>query len=119
LWRSRRWRYLLNLIDHLPRDSYFVEALLNDDEFAEQLLNMPDAPVARERLSEWSPLREGLARVEDAVHQLQAAVIAAAGVKPPKVETAVRPITAADRVRHRRRRQEHESLVARVLPGRN
>lgn len=108
----------MNLIDHLPRESYFVEALLNDDQFAEQLLNMPDAPGSRERMSEWSPLREGLARVEDAVHELQAAVIAAAGVKPPKVERAVRPITAVDRARHQRRRQEHASIVARVLPGR-
>lgn len=95
-----------------------MEALLNDDDFAEQLLNMPDVPVARERLSEWSSEREGMARIEDAVRNLQAAVIAAAGVTPPKVEPAIRPVTATDRARHRKRRQEHESIVARVLPNR-
>lgn len=118
MWRSRRWRLLLNLIDHLPRDSYFVEALLDDDEFAEQLLNMPEA-APRERLSEWSPMREGLARIEDAIRFMDANQIAIASGKAPQVVPAVRPITAADRARHERRKSEHLSLVSRVLPGRS
>lgn len=94
-----------------------MEALLTDDVFAEQLLNMPDAEAAGERLSEWGPQREGLARIEDAIRHLAATVIAAAGAAPPKVEQAVRPALALDRARYRRRRQEHDALVARVLPG--
>lgn len=118
LWRKRRWRLLLNLIDHLPRNSYFVEALLNDEEFAEQVIDMPVSEVPVERLSEWSPVREALARVEDAVRGVSVAVLAAAGAEPPSIAPAVRPITAADRARARRRRAEHETLVSRVLPGR-
>lgn len=60
---------------------------------------------AAERLSEWSPTREGLARIEDAVRALNAAVIAAAGPEPPKFLPAVRPIAAADEARVRRRRR--------------
>jgi hypothetical protein len=116
LWQGRRWRFLLNLIDHLPRDSYFVEELLNDEQYGEQVLRMPDM-VASERVSEWSPMREGLARVEDAVRVLSANVIAAAGATPPEVSAALRPITAADRSRARRRRTSHENLVSRLLPG--
>lgn len=104
------------LIDRLPRDSYFVEALLNDDEFADLMPLQPDMDIPQERLTEWSPLREGLARIEDQLRNLTSAVIASGGGKPPEFQPAVRPITAADRSRHRRRRMEHESLVARVLP---
>lgn len=109
----------MNLIDHLPRDSYFVEALLSDDDFGEQMLDMPEPSSHSERLSEWSSLREGLARVEDALHHVSASVIAAAGAKPPTIDPAVRPITAIERARRRRRVREHEALVARVLPGRS
>lgn len=94
-----------------------MEALLDDDEFAEQLLNMPEM-APRERLSEWSPLREGIARLEDAIRFLDANQIAIASGKAPQVMPAIRPITAADRARVRRRRAEHESLVSRVLPNR-
>ena len=90
--------------------------MLTDGEFAEQMLNMPDVTSPSERLSEWSPVREGLARVEDALHQVSATVIAAAGAKPPKVEPATRPITAIEKARYRRRSREHEELLARVLP---
>lgn len=107
---------MLNLIDHLPRSSYFAEAMLADEEFAAQIAAMPDSPSSGERVSEWSPIREGLARVEDAVRFLQATVIASVGVKPPTVTPTVRPITAVDRARVNKRREDHIALVRRVLP---
>lgn len=113
LWRKRRWRYLLNLIDHLPRDSYFVEALLDDEEFGEQMASMP-ASEPRERVSEWGPTRAGLAQVEDAVRALHATVQSALGGKP-QFEPAIRPSTAVDRARKGAVQRQHRRNVQRFL----
>jgi len=78
---------------------------------------MPDLPqVARERVSEWSPIREGLAQVVDQLKAVQSAVIAAAGAKPPRVNPSPRPVTAVHRVKRAKAKRQHLELVSRVLP---
>lgn len=118
-WRSRRWRRLLNVIDHLPRDSAYVEALTNDDAFAEAVLAQ-DIPAGKptRRMADWSPTVELMSSILDRLGEVVQAVAALGGAKPRKIAAAPRPVTARDRVAHRRRMENHRALVARVLPGR-
>lgn len=128
LWRERRWRYLLNLIDRLPRHSYYYEAVANDEEHAEMLAK---AMAQREQgdstgptgppIHTWSPEVAALHDVLDAVRNVSytvAAVNSQKRIEPPK--PAPRPVTALDRLmkreRHRERQAKHQSLVARLLP---
>lgn len=117
MWRKRRWRDLLNLIDWLPRDSAFMEAMSEDEELAENLLRQPrgKTPGHKVRISEFSPLRETLSDLYDRQGEIVQAIIAAAGAKPPKLKPYPRPRTALDRLRDKHRYEKHRSTVARVL----
>lgn len=55
-----------------------------------------------------------LTDIHDRLSELIAAVIAAAGGKPPKPTPLPRPRTAVDRLRAQARRARHDSLVAEV-----
>jgi hypothetical protein len=117
-WRSRRWRRLLNVIDRLPRDSAFMEAMSDDDELADRMLRQRDdskPPTPRRRMSDWSPTVEVLTAILDRLGELTQTVAALGGAKPGKLPRAPYPITAFDRARHRRRVESHKSLVSRVL----
>lgn len=116
-WRSRRWRRLLNLIDHLPRDSAYVEALSDDEEMAERMLGQADR-APRRRMSEFSVEVELLSVIADRQAEIINALIARRGVKPARIKWQPRPETALERVRRRKRRRQHEALVAKVLPAR-
>jgi hypothetical protein len=117
-WRSRRWRRLLNIIDHLPRTSAYREAVADDDDLARHLLkhSPPDPGRPQRRMSDWSPEVEMLTAVLDRLGELVQAVAAVGGAKPKKVQPAPRPVTAYERVRRNRRAERHRSLVSRVLP---
>jgi hypothetical protein len=118
LWQQRRWRRLLNLIDALPRNSFFVEALADDDDLAEQLLRQPaSGGRAAAPMSQFSLELEMATNTYDRLGELIQAVTAAAGAKPPKIVAYPRPRTATDRVRARHARTKHRSLVARLLPN--
>lgn len=116
-WRSRRWRRLLNVIDQLPRDSAYVEALSDDDEIAGQLMRTgPEKPARpQRRLSDWSPTVELLTTINDRLGDLIQTVAALGGAKPRKIPRGPYPVTAAERARHRERMTNHQNLVARVL----
>lgn len=117
-WQARRWRKLLNLIDRLPRDSAYVEAIADDDAMADQLVLQEPDKASPPRLSDWSPEVEALYAVLDRVTELIHLTAAVHGSKPGTVQPAPRPVTALDRARVRLRDRRHKSLVARVLPGR-
>jgi len=119
-WRSRRWRRLLNIIDRLPRHSAYVEALTDDEEFAEAMLAQGIPPgKATRRLADWSPTVELLTGILDRLAEVTQAIAASRGVKPRKIVRAPHPVTALDRIRQRRRYETHRSVVARVLPHKN
>jgi hypothetical protein len=117
-WRSRRWRRLLNVIDHLPRNSHYVEAVSLDEQVAERILNMPDDSVSRprRRMSEYSVVVETLSLLTDRVSELIGTVAASKGLKPRKIPPAPRPETATERLRSQRRRVTHRRLVSKLLP---
>jgi len=126
MWRSRRWRYLLNLIDHLPRNSYLSQAVADDEEHTRLMLE------ARERagksdephfppMSQWSQEAGILADLVDEIRGLRYVTIAAnsGGSKPPPPVRYARPQTAADRIRADMRREKHEALANRILSRRH
>ncbi len=119
-WRSRRWRRLLNIIDRLPRDSAYMEAVADDEEVAEQMLRRRDSgedKQPRRRLSDWSPTVEILTTIVDRIGELTQVAAALGGARPSKLPRGPYPVTAFDRVRNRRRVDNHRSLVSRVLPA--
>ncbi len=120
MWRSRRWRHLLNIIDRLPRHSAFAESLADDDELATVLARMPQRDgVPSRRMREWSPEVELLSVLGDRIAELIQAVGATKGAKPRQVRALPRPVTAMQRRRAAARKDKHKSLVARLLPGRS
>lgn len=117
-WKSRRWRRLINLIDHLPRDSFMHEAMADDELLAEHMLSSEptEKPPVR-RWSEYGVQVELLAGIYDRLAEVPNAIAAANGAKPRKIRPYPRPVTAMERVRDRRAKQKHRSLVARLLPS--
>jgi hypothetical protein len=116
LWRDREWRFLLNLIDHLPPGSFFVEALSDDEEYATAALASGGQSNSAPRMSTWSPVVDMLAVVNDRLG-LIAALQAAANGGRQTLPPVPRPSTAFDRVRHVVAREKHRALVAKVLPA--
>lgn len=115
MFRTRRWRLLLNLIDHLPRNSSYVEAQLADTELAEALLaSDQEMPAPRRRMSEWSPEVEALAAVVDRLGEVVAVLVAVNGGKPGQLKPYLRPVTAADEVRARQAHQSHLRLLSKI-----
>jgi hypothetical protein len=90
--------------------------MCDDEHLAALMLDQPASPGQGRRISEWSPELEMLTNLYDRAGELIAAVVAAAGAKPPKVRPAARPTTALQRVRRRQHLAAHRSLVARLLP---
>jgi hypothetical protein len=126
LWQRREWRRLLNYIDHLPRDSWFTEAVSNDEEHAAMIAEAMAAqsdeePDLSPPLRGWSQEASLLADTVDACRHLAYVIRVANGdnsARPP--ERVPRPTTALERAqrqaRHERKKRRHEELVARVLP---
>lgn len=129
LWRARRWRFLLDIIDRLPSHSWYSAAVAEDEEhaqmLAESLAARPHSGAAEDKgppLTTWTPEVAVLTSILDAVNRVQYATIAAQHGKkagePPKASR--RPQTALERAmkaaEYRRRKAAHEALVARVLP---
>ncbi len=125
LWRSRQWRMLLNLIDHLPQNTWYQAAMSTDPEHAAMLLEardkakkagQPDPGPSAPSLAIWSPEVDMLAKVVDGIGGVQAAVIASGGGKPKEPKPVPRPANAMETARLRRKQAEHEKMKARLLP---
>lgn len=105
------------MIDHLPRNSSYVEAMAMDEELALEVLRRPERKTPpRRRMSEWSPEVELLSIAVDRLSELIQAIAAGHGAKPTRLTPQPRPQTAHEQVKYRERVRKHESLVARVLP---
>lgn len=124
MWRRRRWRKLLSLIDHLPPNSYYHQAVMNDPEHAAAIVAQQarakaegkDTGTGKPPLSTWSAEVSMMAKVLDAVRHLQYLTVAVNGSKnaqPPKPEP--RPGTALEAADRKRRQADHEKLTARLI----
>ena len=133
LWRARRWRHILDLVDHLPAHSWYAATVSMDEEHAKMMAEAimarraqdPDSNTlesAGPPLTGWTPEVAALTNVLDAVRGVQHAVIAfQAGKKAPEPpKPAPRPVTplekALKRAEFARKKASHDALAARVLP---
>ncbi|WP_019932340.1 hypothetical protein [Nocardia sp. BMG111209] len=105
--------------DRLPTGSHFRSALLMDLELAEERLDLEDAH-GDDDLDEapTGPRPEGytldtymLMAIIDALHGVQATIIAAAGADPPAVRPLPRPVSAVEIVREERRATSMQTLI--------
>lgn len=115
LWGERRWRFLLNLIEHLPRHSYFVEAYADDDEAAEAAGATPERRI--ERLSDWTPEREALAELYDLTAALLGVLLKVNGNEPPPMPAFPRPELAVHRLARRRQRALQDRIHDALYPS--
>lgn len=123
MWQSRRWARLLELIDRLPRDSRYTQAVSLDEEYAAMLVEKfgvnpkPSPPP----MSEYSFEYEALLNITD---QLQAIYIAFLGANSkkgsqvPQMKPAARPETAFEKAKHRSNQAVYERLESMLFPRR-
>lgn len=130
LWRARRWRLLLNMIDHLPGHSHFSAAIANDEEHAKLLAEAMTQRKDRGEeqstgpsLTRWTPEVAAIADLIDEVKALRYVTISAnttKGPAPKPPEPYARPGSAIQDAMRRaetdRRWAAHRSLAARMLP---
>lgn len=132
LWRERRLRHLLELIDGLPEASRLNEAIQNDPERAEILADL-ERERGVERGREWSPrIRDFdlhalmLREVVNSLQAIQSTIVGTTYVpekngsirflKPRKGKPFPAPVTALDTVKARRSRQSQLSIIRAFAP---
>lgn len=121
MWRQRRWRELAGFLQRLPGDTRLNEALSQDEEYMEEALKrrgLNDDGPRGPSMAEWSYTNQLLTILVDAVRANTEVTRAAAGGKGRNVPPMPRPTTVAEKIQNRLRRQEHEGMVAVLLPGR-
>lgn len=131
MWRTRRWRRLLLLIDHLPGHSYTAAATANDEEHATRLAeylaeheNDDDKEDLGPPIHRWTPEVAAIADLINAVnagfHKNFAAQVGGSSKAGPPPTPYPTPKTAfgraRERARYERRMRQHESLARRLLP---
>lgn len=122
LWRDRRWREILNLLDRLPSNSHMNQLLVNDEEHLAAVMarqQQRDQAPTGPSMSDWSQTNALLAKLIDAVNR---GTETAKGIANPKSRPSIhpepRPRTAADAVRSRIDRQRHEEMNSILLRDR-
>lgn len=116
-------RLLLNLIDHLPRNSFFAEAVSQDDDLAREYLARQEGistqpgrkrtPPISEETPELAELREINDRLGGVILAIRAFAGRQAGLQ--KIPPRDRPEVATDRMRQEIRIAKHQVLVSRVI----
>ena len=126
LWRSRQWRKLLNLIDHLPQNTWYQAAVSMDEEHAEMVLEaqaqarksgQPDPGPPAPSLATWSPEVDMTSRAVNALKEIAYILMKANNGSPKEPKPVPRPTNAMEVARLRRKQRDHESLKSRLLPG--
>jgi len=116
----QRWRELLNLIERLPAHCQWRHEQYNDPDFAQAMVEaFPEPPEpSPPGWSEWSPVLDALAGVNDRLSVLIATK--GDGKTPPKMQA--RPVTefqrAREGVKKRSAREDHDFLMSALLRGR-
>lgn len=120
-FQARRWRRLVNAINHLPYATHLREKMLNDPEMARQIVESQakakGAAVSGIPVSEFTQSVAVLRDLITTTRGLQATLVAVNGGNKRPVEPYDGPITLLKAAETQRREDDHKALVARVLPG--
>lgn len=119
MWRRRKWRQLLSVLEFLPRTSAYAEAIANDEELAVEVLKIPQddrkAKWGREH-RDYTPEVEMLSALFDRLGELIRVTAQSRGARVSKAGAlAPRPVNAIERVHARDARSKHDRLAARLL----
>lgn len=107
LWRARRWRLLLNVIEGLPRNSAYGESLALDETLVDPAGDRRKTEeMPRPSVREWSPEVELLAAIFDRLN----GVIQIQSEKNLRLKPWPSPVTAAEVLRNRERRNRRKRL---------
>jgi hypothetical protein len=119
--QKKRWRFVLNLIDHLPRHSAYGDALANDEDLAAQYGDeVEDGEPAAPSFAEWTPQVALLSDIADLLALIRTEVWQLAGQKSaPKFTPMPRPISAVERTEAMRRQHAREDMLAALFPARD
>jgi hypothetical protein len=92
--------------------------MANDEEFLERVLaEAPDEETSnRPPFEEFSPEVAAIYIVADRLADVCRGLVGLGGKKPKTIAPLPRPASALERIKNRKRRKQHEALVARVLP---
>lgn len=124
LWRARKWRCLLNLIDHLPQNTYYQHALAQDPEHAKRVAAWKADPRNKDKIKTappWSIWSPELAKLTDILDQLKVVayrVGAVNGNKPEKPKFDERPKSEIEKAEREIKWQNHNKLADKFLPHR-
>jgi len=124
LWRTRAWRKLLNLIDHLPQNTWYHAAVSMDVEHAMMVLEAQEraerlgqpGPPKGPGLQTWSPEVAELVGLRDDVRNQTAVIVKSNGGNAREPKPLPRPATANETARLRKRMRDHDILRRRMLP---
>lgn len=114
LYWKKRWVHLLALIEGLPTHSRYMEAVYNDEELAEQILDSGQGEPSGEYhppLSIWTPELAMLADISDKLSAIQATQVGVAGGKSKNPKPTPRPETAIERAKQRRSQAVQENII--------
>jgi hypothetical protein len=122
LWRARKWRCLLNLIDHLPQNTHYHNSLMRDPEHAKRVAEYkiahPDTETSKAPpWNIWSPQYEALQSIIDELRVLRATLVGVNGGKPGKPEFTPKPTSEIQKAVHREKWRAHDKLKAGFLPN--
>lgn len=124
---SNPWNRLIRLLPALPEGGWYFAAIADDDERAQQILEMEQrgelpAPSKRPSLVGWTYERAKLTELVDSQRRTEHATWGASpkfkgkGGKPPR--PSPRPQTARDRVEEFQALVEHDDIASRLLGDR-
>lgn len=110
---------MLNLIDGLTlsQNSQYVQALMEDDEYAAAVLDADMPASLAPALADWPPEVDMLAKVVDLLQQQVRQFASANGGKGGRFEPTPGPETAIERVRRLRVRAEYDYLMSLMEPA--
>lgn len=121
LFRDRQWRVLMNYIDMLPSNTHKNRLLTEDEEHMEAILSSKQAQSGEYKpsMSDWGQLENMMATLIDAVNRNTETVHATAPgkKKPLRIPNYPRPATAAEKVKAKIQKRQHEELVGLLLPA--
>lgn len=117
---DRPWSQFVRLVDRLPAHSRYGAAVREDEDLASQLLELPEeiqsTPFTPSFVG-WTPERELLTALTEAVHALHAVTVAAhSDGRVRRVPPLPRPVTAVERVKARRGREIADHVRDTFLP---
>lgn len=121
LWRARKWRTLLNLIDHLPQNTHYHHALMHDEDHAAAVAQWKaDHPDEAGKSTAppwqvWSPEVEALNTLIDEIRLLTYYFQGANGGKPKQPQFQPRPSSEIKKATDRVKWKAHESLASKML----